>query len=166
MLYRGSLKRDAVTSWAPPWRGGGALAYNDKAVSRLMERARDGDADADAVLRDIASDILKAGVLLRIPLANYIVDVLGKPASKASKPGPKPNALKVRNRYIADAVDRVTKLGFKPYRNQASRSDHHPASACSIVAKALTALRCSIGEDGVEKIVRRVGRDKSKRRKN
>ena len=166
-LNRGWLKHDSVVGWGG-LRGNAARECRKAKLSKLIKLARGGDADADAALCDIARDFLKGNLLPPKPLTNYLAkEVLTKPASKPRlRTGPKPNALKIRNGYIAEAVDRVAKRGFKPNRNPASRSDGHPASACSIVAKTLIAIGCPIGEEAVEKIVRGARKAQSKRRKN
>ena len=138
VLRRGWLKHDTVTGWAPP-RGSRAVKCSKAKMRGLIKMARDGDADADVILRDIASDMLKEGVPLPKPLATYSAEALRIPPGKVRlRPGPGPNALMIRNRIIFDAVMAVKGLGYRADRNRApARGVHKKESACSIVAKAL-----------------------------
>lgn len=163
-LLRGSMKHAAVTGWALPRgkRSGGALVCNNAKVRELIRRALGGNADADAVLRDIAADMIAGGVPLPKGLCKYTVGIL-RLGTAGRKRGPNPNALKVRNIFIAEAVERVEQLGFKTTRNRATDAQD---SACSIVKRAIAKFNIHKTEDAVVKIVYDARQAQSQRRKN
>ena len=157
-LFRGCLKHNAVTGWTQRRQDGRrrvrALECNNAAIRRLIKMACGGDADADAVLRDITSDLLKGGVPPGPTLANYIAKALTKPGGKVRhRPGPDPNARRIRNCLIAEMVERAMKRGLNPTRNHDPKSkDEASESACSIVAQELVPVGCLVSEDAVAKI--------------
>ena len=167
-LRRGWLKHDTVTDWAPP-RGNRAVKCGKAKIRGLINMARDGDADADAILRDIASDMLVGGVSLPNPLATYSAEVLRMPSGKVRRrPGPGPRASVIRNRIIFEAVMAVKGLGYRADRNRApARSVHKNESACSIVAKALERVGLRrMKETSVAEIYRQIKKTLKPRTKN
>jgi hypothetical protein len=122
------------------------LYENDLAA--LFEMARQGDVEADLVLRQSILNDAKEG-----PLTGRKLDILGwflfgrqpePPATRGRQ------ELTDRNFLIATAVKRITALGITPTRNRARKLNC--VSACQIVAEALQKIDISLSESAVERI--------------
>jgi hypothetical protein len=122
------------------------LYSND--LDALFKMAREGDAEADLVLRQSILEDVKKG-----PLARQKYDVLDwlllaqPPESSAPRD---PHELTDRNFLIATVVYRITALGFTPTRNRARTADS--ASACQITAMALKKLGLPMTERAIERV--------------
>jgi hypothetical protein len=122
------------------------LYSND--LDALFKMAREGDAEADLVLRQSVMEDRKKG-----PLTRQKQEVLGwlllaqPPESSAPRD---PHELTDRNFLIATVVYRITALGFTPTRSRARTADR--ASACQITAMALEKLGMPMTERAIERV--------------
>jgi hypothetical protein len=124
------------------------LDLYDNDLAALFGMVREGDVEADLVLRQYILNEAKEG-----PLTGLKHDILGW---LLLMPRPEPPAsrgrqeLRDRNFLIATAVKRITSFGFAATRNRAGTADS--TSACQIIAMALTKLGMPKTERAVEDI--------------
>ena len=130
------------------------LDYDDHKGRELIERAKNGDTDADAALCLIASRLVHLGDPLPEYLRDYIATILifRFHAPPKRRKGGDPYALDRRNLFIVTILKRLKSSGVPPTRNRAARDNGTGRSGCSIVAKALSEVGVHIDETGVEKI--------------
>lgn len=125
-----------------------------EAIQELETAAVQGDADAKLVLQWAALEMALAGAVLPATLDKYLDRQFTRPA----KNGRKRIVYIERDEVIRDAVLDLELDGFTRYRVREGnrKSDDHHESACSLVAKALEALRVErMSESGVERLFRR-----------
>src|SRR4029079_7176216 len=122
-LYRAYLKR---TMSGCTWRVGDAKA------EKLIGRAKDGDQDADTIIREVAHSFLAHGYQLPELLNAYVLNLLVSPASyrPPRRRGPNPAQNWYRDIWLAMGVFLLTERGFKPTKKRTSTKTE---SACSIV---------------------------------
>jgi hypothetical protein len=120
-----------------------AFRYDDERGGPVVTKANAGDAEADAVLREIASAQLQEG--LPRNLAAYVRNVLAGRNLLDSRGRPRNFDRDICIHYV---VEKIRGLGFEATRNEASKTD----SACAIVAAALTELDVRMSEKNVERI--------------
>jgi hypothetical protein len=130
------------------------LDYDDQKGRELIERAMNGDTDADAALCGIASRLVRLGDPLPKYLRDYISTILKFrfAAPPKRRKGGDPYARDRRNLFIVTILKRLRGSGVPPTRNRAARDNGTGRSGCSIVAKALSEVGVHIDETGVEKI--------------
>ena len=125
-----------------------ACDYDDEKGHDLIQKAMDGDTDADAVLCGIAARFVLARREMPTHLHQYTFFVLmnrrDMPPSR-----PKRHAKIGRNVSIVFAVGALQNFGFHPTRNRATFAQR---SGCSIVAEALSKMGFPINEAGVEEV--------------
>jgi hypothetical protein len=123
--------------------------YDDEKGATLLVRACAGDADADAVLCEVACQYLLYDMPLPPNLGGYIAVVLrGRfTARPRLGRGRSPYTNVRRNFFIYGAVAHLRAAGFHPTRNRVAReSGTAPESGCAIVARALTSAMPHIGD--------------------
>jgi len=135
----------------------GKLAHNDDSKgAKLVRKAIDGDADADAALCEIAFKYVGFECKMPQHLWVYIMLLLRRrfvAPARRSRGGDKYANL-ARNRFIVIALTHLKHRGFKPTRNRESKNDRQE-SGCSIVAQALNRIGIHITEVGVEEVWRK-----------
>jgi hypothetical protein len=129
----------------------GALLHSINRL-QIIAMARAGDADADAVLRQLLIEMQSRGDPLPTELAAYNMELLH--GGLHPPPGPKRKDKTLRDLCIAMTVAAVVdRFGLTPTRNTASRGRPSARrSACAIVAEALGFVGISTGEKAVEAI--------------
>jgi hypothetical protein len=111
----------------------GPLKLDEKEATKLIADAKQGDANADQVLREVAAEYLKRRILPPKQLADYAAACLQQPKARPHKTKTQSHKTEFRDWVLAVLVGNVVrKFGLKPTRNRASERD----CACSIVAKA------------------------------
>jgi hypothetical protein len=128
--------------------------YKIEEIEFLFKLSLSGEIDADLVLRDFVARLLLDGRRLPKVLRAYAALALRNRIPRGRKPR---NTNFVRDNVILRAVASLVEAGFKRTRNRAT--DHH--SACSIVAAILAQLNIGVGEEAVEKIVKKIRRSTS-----
>lgn len=126
-------------------------AYDGMQVRLLVERALNGDVEADEQLRVAAIILLEAGMPLPVALGQYVTGILREALPRKHK-----LANRERDIQICFAVQRIAEQGFRPTRNVASRGGE-TQSACSIVRAALERMGIYLSEDAIEKIWQKSG---------
>jgi hypothetical protein len=128
------------------------LRWNEKAMRKIVEQARRGDATAARALRQSAAELLRRRHPLPESLNAWLSEHLNDDwLVKRSRRGPKPDELRTRDRGLSLVIRTMTKepWGFAPTRNRATKAE----SACSIVHRALAGLPgFNLSESGLEKI--------------
>jgi hypothetical protein len=125
--------------------------WNEKLAAKLIADAKQGDADADQVLREVASECLVRGELPPKPLADYAATCLrALPGRKKAKQQPnssKPQSHKTdyRDWILALTVDNVAK-GFKLKHTRNRATEEHCGCSIDALAKKLS------GEDRPERM--------------
>ena len=118
-------------------------------IERLVEFARQGNADAMEILRNHARGAREAGVIVPAALHEFVWEwFIDGPPKKRS--GPKPEETLLRNMIIVSLVKIASEEGLDETRSK----DRHdttdgPLSACAIVAQEF-----GLGESNVEEIWR------------
>jgi hypothetical protein len=107
-----------------------AFRYDDERGGPVVTKANAGDAEADAVLREIATAQLQEG--LPRNLAAYVRNVLAGQNPPDSRGRPRNFDRDIIIHYV---VKKIRGLGFEATRNEASKTD----SACTIVNR----IRCA-----------------------
>jgi hypothetical protein len=155
-----SLLQLSTMSWVqdvPPemgFRGMRPLAYDDERGKLIIDMARDGDADADTALCQLAAAFIDGGLPVPPNLRSYISDRLRSSGegtcARSNRRGPKMHTNFRRNYAIVCAVAELVSRGFDVTRNEATEGE----SACSIVTSALKRLHTpiSLSESAVAKI--------------
>ena len=158
-------RRDPSNSDPPPnvWLNipvfegldGKLVQYDDSKGEKLVKKALDGDADADAALCEIAFKYVLFGCELPPNLRAYIALLLRR---RSETPGRRRRggdkyANVDRNVFIVGALTHLKHRGFKPTRNRESKNDRRE-SGCSIVAQALKRIGIHITEVGIEEVWR------------
>ena len=113
--------------------------WNEKLLTKLIADAKQGDAGADQVLREVAAECLERGELPPQPLADYAATCLRAPSGR-KKARQQPNSSKpqshktdYRDWILALTVDDVARhFKLKHTRNRETK-EH---CGCSIVARA------------------------------
>lgn len=146
LAVRGYFARCGWTPVGGPerWRSMVKQDVHVTGVEWLIAAARQGDVDADQVLRDIAAATIEQSFDLGDALRAYVADSLKRavaPKRPRGKP-PKSHRLFDRDLLIATAVGRTIGLGYKLTRNAAAprrlcKAARRRHSACSIVAAAV-----------------------------
>jgi hypothetical protein len=117
--------------------GAASISWNKNLALELIDRAKDGDREAEKLLRDAASVFINRSLALPPELGDYVVDAL-PPVEKKKRGAPPQGKGKndLRDRMIAEMVKQVLLhcVALLPTRNAASEHE----SACSIVARAFT----------------------------
>jgi hypothetical protein len=117
----------------------GPMTWNKELAAKLIADAKQGDADADQVLREVAAEYLKADENPPTPLAHYLGTCLWPPAGP-KKARQQPNSSKrqshktdYRDWILALTVDDIARrFNLTPTRNEATTEE----CACSIVKQA------------------------------
>jgi hypothetical protein len=101
------------------------LDYDDQKGRELIERAMNGDTDADAALCGIASRLVRLGDPLPKYLRDYIATILKFrfAAPPKRRKGGDPYALDRRNFFIVTILKRLRGSGVPPTRNRAARDN-------------------------------------------
>jgi hypothetical protein len=160
LVLFGELTADIDGGLEPPRRK--SVDWNKSSAVRLIERANDGDSEADKVLRSALEVFLKRGLPLPPELGDYVLHALLRAENKKRKRGRPPTKGKfdLRDRLIAYTVKQVLRhscVALPETRNVAT--DGHE-SACSIIAQALAlAGGQRLSESRVNGIWRRFRRD-------
>jgi hypothetical protein len=117
----------------------------------LFAAAEVGDADADAVIKDLAREVVEAGGSLPPRLAAYVVNVMD--SHVPARRGPTPGRFRLRDQHVFHLVLALTstRFGFPATRNAATEA----ASATSLVSLALKRLGIRLSEQQIADIVRR-----------
>lgn len=121
-----------------------AFHYDDKRAQPVIAEAAAVDAEADAMLREIARARLQEG--LPPNLADYIAKVLADQRRPDRRGRPRSFD---RDVWIYYAVEDIKRRDFKPTRNEATEQRE---SASSIVAAALKELGVTMPEKSIERI--------------
>jgi hypothetical protein len=127
--------------------------YDDLKAEAVIELARRGDADAGAVLCEIAATFTKERrYIMPSALLTYIVERAGSSAEEV-RAKPRPRGRKVhtnlrRNIAIVNAITELLGRGFYATRND----DTERECACSIVAEALKDFGIEVTYPAVAKI--------------
>jgi hypothetical protein len=123
----------------------------------LLEMARQGNVDAYDMLRQLA--IIELNLLsvqpakISLTTLSFIFDLFKKyEPSTPRKRGRDANSHLQRDRRIVNAVELVSRCGFKPTRNRASADKEGSPSGCSIVTSVLKRLGIPMTERNVEAI--------------
>jgi hypothetical protein len=132
--------------------------YDDDRADTVIEKALAGDAIADTLLREVASEKLQAREALLPPnLTRYIVsNVLADP-DRPKNPGRPPGHFD-RDAWVYLVVSDTLKRGFRLARNATTKSE----SASSIVTAALSELGVTMSEKSVARIWRDMHPDLSR----
>jgi hypothetical protein len=127
----------------PSWDETG-FQYDDARAQPVIAKAAEGEAEADAMLREIACAKLPEG--LPPNLADYVARVL----ADWSRPDRRGAPHKFdRDVCIFYAVEDIKQRGFHAMRHEATE---HRESASSIVASALKELGVTMPEKSIERI--------------
>ncbi|WP_072377656.1 hypothetical protein [Hyphomicrobium sp. NDB2Meth4] len=119
----------------------------------LIRQARDGDVDADQVVRMILRDRVELGEpTLSSAEKDYLIDIIEGMAPLAYGKFGNRRRLHDRDLLIAMAVARIMELGYKATRNPDRRGTNDGHSACSIVHMALEERRLKSSESSVNGI--------------
>jgi hypothetical protein len=121
--------------------------YDDERGRAVIAKAMDGDADADALLREIACEKLREG--LPPNLATYIGGIL---AGDDSRRRGSPQKYYSRDFMVYLTVYEMVEDGFSATRNSATKDRELRESACSIVSAALAELGVNLSEKSIERI--------------
>ena len=161
-LLRSLLWDTALTDWSALHQGRGMFwrgekydeehaDYVDEKGQVLIERAKNGDADADAVLCRIGAQFVLHGEEMPHHLRVYIFTVLMKlyDAPPPRRKGGDRYAKFGRNRFIVEMVSQLQEVGYRPTRNRATCAQR---SGCSIVAEAFSRVGIAIDEAAIEKV--------------
>jgi hypothetical protein len=104
----------------------GSGEWNEKLATKLIADAKQGDADANQVLREVAAEYLQR----RIPLPDELAGYYSQQANSSKKQSHKTD---YRDWILALTVDDIVRH-FKLYHTRNRATQEH--CACSIVAKA------------------------------
>jgi hypothetical protein len=108
----------------------GPTTWNEKLAAKLIADAKQGDADADQVLREAAAVFLQR----RIPLPNELADYVAAYLQQANSSKKQSHKTDYRDWFLAFTVANVARrFKLNPTRNRATTEKH---CACSIVALA------------------------------
>ena len=125
----------------------------DGMIAVLMGEAREGDADADAVLCKFAAECIDEGQPMHPYLVPYIFVLLMKRFhARPRRRGRSPHANIHRDRFIAVAVTLLKNLDYAPTRNRATQDMAGKMSGCAIVAEVLENIGISTTERAVEEV--------------
>ena len=119
-------------------------------LDRVIGAARQGNADALAILREHARGARRSGMNVPDDFHAFVWECFIDGPPKAP-PGPKPQDTLVRDMIIVALVKVLSEeFGLKPHRNKEFHdSKTSPFSACAIVAQE---MGLTIGEKRVEEI--------------
>jgi hypothetical protein len=107
----------------------GPMTWNEKLAAKLIADAKQGDVDADQVLREVAIEFLQR----RIPLPNELADYVAAYLQQANSGKAQSHKTDYRDWILALTVaDVVRRFKLNPTRNRATQRH----CACSIVARA------------------------------
>jgi hypothetical protein len=107
----------------------GPMTWNEKLAAKLIADAKQGDADADQVLRETAAEFLQR----RIPLPDELADYVAAYLQQANSSKKQSHKTEYRDWILALTVaDVAWRFKLNPTRNRATEKH----CACSIVARA------------------------------
>jgi hypothetical protein len=116
-----------------PW------TWNEEAEAKLIANAKQGNADADQLLRDLAAEFLERPELPPKPLRDYAATSLRAHSGRKQKRQRLEN--EGRNGHLALITHAVCRIfDLEPTRNREvknTKNDYRSDCACSIVAKAI-----------------------------
>ncbi len=125
----------------------------DSMIAVLIMEARKGDADADAVLCQLAADCIDEGRPMHPYLARYILLLLAtRFHARPRQRGRSSHANIHRDRFTAVAVTLLKHLGYAPTRNRATQDVGGKMSGCAIVAEVLNKIGISTTERAIEEV--------------
>ena len=107
----------------------GPMKWNEKLAAKLIADAKQGNADADHVLREVAAELLTKRIPVPNELADYVAAYLQQPKSSKKQS----HKTDYRDWILALTVDDIVRH-FKLYHTRNRATQEH--CACSIVAKA------------------------------
>ena len=135
---------EAVTEWFDDLRDDQLRA----ALSDSVDGARKGERECSQVLRSFAAQLIKRGTPLPVPLRDFIVQFLDDPKA-SSKRGPNTFDVSARDNSIFGCIKIIVECWkFFPTRNAGTE----PASAASIVHKALKVRGVPLSEKSINRI--------------
>jgi hypothetical protein len=120
----------------------GSMTWNKKLAATLVDDAKQGDADADRVLREVSAEFLTKRIPLPDELADYVVPYLQQANSNSrnqshkTEYSSKAHKTEYRDWILALTVKVVVRrFNLNPTRNRETRTPRKQC-ACSIVAQA------------------------------
>jgi hypothetical protein len=122
--------------------------FYEKDLAELFKLARQGDVEADQVLRQSILDDVKNGLLTRQKFKALSWLLLARRSEPPAAQGRQ--ELKDRNFLIATVIFRITAFGFTPTRNRARTASS--ISACQIAAMALEKIGMPMTERAIEEV--------------
>jgi hypothetical protein len=119
---------------------------------KLLERAINGNKDADWVLRYEAANLLMGGQPLAQPLAIYIAGILFDSLYRRSRGRGDPYRNAKRDLFIIETVKRLQAAGINPTRNKSLHNTDATDSGCSLAKKFLAQYKIDVAESTVETV--------------